>query len=251
MHRVVAGEAPGVKVVDLAHRIPAHDVRAGALMLWRVAPWLPGSVVLGVVDPGVGTARRSVAVEVAGADVVLVGPDNGLLTPAAHALGGPTAAVELRPVPSRITGLGATFDGRDLFAPAAARLASGEWSLDDAGEPLDPAGLAGGEVSMASAGPAGELVCEVLWIDVFGNAQLNTDGSGLGETVEVEIGSRVVEARRVAAFGELRAGELGLVTDSYGLLALALNGAPAAEQLGVGEGDVVRLSAGRRAEGRR
>jgi len=130
-------------------------------------------------------------------------------------------------------------------------LASGEWSLPDVGDPLDPAGLAGGEVVMACAEPAGELLCEVLWIDAFGNAQLNTDGSGLGEMVQVEIGPRVVEARRAAAFGDLRAGEPGLVTDSYGLLALALNGAPAAAQLGVGEGDVVRLSTGRRAEGRR
>lgn len=238
-------------VVDLTHRVPAHDVRAGALTLWRCAPWLRGSVVLAVVDPGVGTARRAVAVEVAGADVVLVGPDNGLLTPAAHALGGPTAAVELRPLASRVAGVGATFDGRDLFAPVSARLASGEWSLADGGDPVDPAGLAGGGVAMASDGPAGELVCEVLWVDVFGNAQLNTDGSALGEAVQVEIGSSVVEARRVAAFGDLRPGEPGLVTDSYGLLALALNGAPAAERLGVGEGDVVRLSPGRRAEERR
>ena len=242
---MIAGEAPGVAVIDLAHRVAAHDVRAGALTLWRCAPWLRGSVVLAVVDPGVGTARRAVALEVAGADVVLVGPDNGLLTPAAHALGGPTAAVELRPLPSRVAGTGATFDGRDLFAPVAARLASGEWSLPDVGDPLDPAGRAGGEVTMACAGPAGELLCEVLWIDGFGNAQLNTDGCGLAETVQVETGSRAVEARRVAAFGDLRAGEPGLVTDSYGLLALALNGSPAAALLGLAEGDVVRLSPGR------
>ena len=232
-------------VIDLTHRVRAHDVRAGALTLWRCAPWLRGSVVLAVVDPGVGTARRAVAVEVAGADVVLVGPDNGLLAPAAYALGGPTAAVELRPLPARVAGTGATFDGRDLFAPVAARLASGEWTLADVGDPIDPVALAGGEVTVASAGPTGELLCEVLWIDGFGNAQLNSDGSGLGETVRVEIGPGTVEARRVSAFGDLRAGEPGLVTDSYGLLALALNGSPAAAQLGLAEGDVVRLSPGR------
>ena len=251
VHRVIAREAPAVRVVDLTHGIRAHDVRAGALALWRCAPWLRDSVVLAVVDPGVGTSRRGVALEVAGAGTILVGPDNGLLMPAAGALGGVTQAVVLAPFPAPVAGLGATFDGRDLFAPVAARLASGEWSLADAGQTVDPAGLAGGALRLASAGPDGELECEVLWVDRFGNAQLNTRGAGVDARVTVRAGTRSYEARRAGAFGELTQGELGLVTDSYGLLALAFNCSPAAEELGLAEGDTVVLRSALGGEGRR
>ena len=100
VHRVIAQLAPGVTVIDLTHQVPAHDVRAGALTLWRAAPWLAPGVILGVVDPGVGTSRRAVVIEVAGAGAVLVGPDNGLLLPAATSLGRLTAAVIAAPSPA-------------------------------------------------------------------------------------------------------------------------------------------------------
>ena len=250
VHRVVVRDAPGVAVVDLTHRIRAHDVRAGALTLWRSAPWLHTSVVLAVVDPGVGTPRRAVALEVGEASTVLVGPDNGLLVPAAAALGATTGAVELRPFPA-VPGAGSTFDGRDLFAPAAARLASGEWDLADAGDPIDPATLEGTRVSVAEP-VDGELVCEVLWVDRFGNAQLNATPagvSGLGVNVEIEHSNWRDRARRVDAFAELAPGELGLVTDSYGLIAVALYAQPAATRLGLRAGDTVRLTSG--GDGRR
>lgn len=206
-------------------------------------------MVLAVVDPGVGTARRGVAVEAAQGGVVLVGPDNGLLIPALYSLGGAVAAVELPSV--RVEGVGATFDGRDVFGPAAARLASGEWALAHAGVAIDPSELAGSEVAMAAVGAAGEVACEVLWVDRFGNAQLNTPGEGVGDVVEVGAGTVTAAARRVHTFGELADGELGLVTDSYGLLALALNGASASSRLGLREGDVVTLSSARAGERRR
>jgi S-adenosyl-L-methionine hydrolase (adenosine-forming) len=235
--------------VDLTHRIPPFDIRAGSLTLWRCAPWLRDCVVLAVVDPGVGTARRPVAVEVAESDTVLVGPDNGLLVPAAHALGELTRAVELRPPPAR-PGLpppeGSTFDGRDLFAPVAGRIATGEWDLEDTGDRIDPSGLSGGPVARPVRDPDASVRSEVLWVDRFGNAQLSAtpaDVAHLGETVTVSTGSSVgaLGARRVKAFGELRAGELGLVTDSYGMLALAFNAAPAAAGLGIKEGDSLRI----------
>lgn len=238
-----------MRVIDLTHGVRAHDVRAGALTLWRCARWLKSSVVLAVVDPGVGTSRRGVAVEAAEGGVVLVGPDNGLLMPALCSLGGAIAAVELPSV--RVEGAGATFDGRDVFAPAAARLASGEWELGHAGVAIDPSGLAGSGVALVTVGATGEAACEVLWVDRFGNAQLNTAGEGLGDVVEVEVGAATVAARRVRAFGELADGDLGLVTDSYGLLALALNGASATSRLGLREGDAVRLSSAGAGERRR
>jgi S-adenosylmethionine hydrolase len=237
-----------VPVIDLSHSIRPHDVRAGALTLWRNAPWLHGAVVLAVVDPGVGTARRPVAIEVSQTGTTLVGPDNGLLLPAARALGGTLEAVRLRPLPAAPgvpPGLGSTFDGRDLFSPVAARLAAGEWSVDRAGDPVDPASLADQPLPTPVMDEHRRLQCEVLWIDRFGNAQLNArpaDLAGLagpGSRLAVLLGASgtPVAARLVDAFGELGVGELGLVTDSYGLLALAFNGAPASERLGVREGD--------------
>lgn len=248
VHGVIARRAPDVPVVDLTHQIPPHDVRAGALTLWRAAPWLTPGVILAVVDPGVGTSRRGVAVEVAAAGVVLVGPDNGLLLPAATSLGALTAAVEL---PAHHEG-GATFAGRDVFAPAAAELALGA-ALSRLGPPIDPGGLAGSPVPRPHAGPDGSLRVVVLWVDRFGNAQLNArpaDADHLGPLVDLHAGAHTWPARRVAAYDDLDASEVGLVTDSYGLLAASCRRAPAAARLGLRPGDEVRIGpAGARSRG--
>lgn len=224
-------------------------MRAGALALWRSAPWLHDSVVLAVVDPGVGTSRRPVAIEVAGSGTVLIGPDNGLLTPAANALGPLTSAVELHR-PPRLrhlpSGLGSTFDARDLFGPVAALVATGERAVGEVGGAIDPSGLAGSGVPAPLPDGRGGLRCEVLWVDRFGNAELNArpgDVAHLGDRVRIltPMQSTPVQARVVRAFGDLGDGELGLVTDSYGLLALARDALPAAETLGVSEGDTVTI----------
>ncbi len=237
VHRVIARRAPGVPIIDLTHQIPAHDVRAGALTLWRAAPWLTPGVILAVVDPGVGTSRRSVAVEVAAAGTVLVGPDNGLLLPAATILGPLTGAVEL---PAHHEG-GATFAGRDVFAPAAAELALGA-DLDRLGPAIDRDSLAGMPVPEPHAGPDGSLRTEVLWVDRFGNAQLNVRPADLDHPsglVDLRGGRYTGPARLVAAYGQLGPDELGLVTDSYGLLAVSCRGASAAARVGLQPGDEV------------
>jgi S-adenosylmethionine hydrolase len=249
VHRVVDSIAPAVRVIDLTHHIPPHDVRAGALTLWRCAPWLHDSVVLAVVDPGVGTSRRPVAIEVAGSGTVLVGPDNSLLLPSAHALGRITSAVRLdppKPGPNHPPGSGPTFDGRDLFAPVAARIASGDGTTEDAGEQIDPAGLVGDPVPSPVSEERGWVRCQVLWVDRFGNAQLNAKPahlSHLGDslTILTRPGTKPWKARVATAFSDLREGELGLVTDSYGLMALVLNASPAAERFGIREGDTVLI----------
>jgi S-adenosylmethionine hydrolase len=242
VHRVLAGVAPGVTVIDVTHQIPAHDPRAGALTLWRAAPWLVPGVVLAIVDPGVGTARRAVAIEVTSAGAVLVGPDNGLLLPAATSLGPITAAVELHPtVPPG--GGGATFAGRDVFAPAAGRLAGGA-ELGAVGDPIDPASLAGDPVPAPEPAPDGGLLAEILWVDRFGNAQLNArpgDAAHLGGVITVTAGAYEGPARRVAAFAELNPDEVGLLNDSYGLLALTCRDASAASRFGLNTGDAVWL----------
>jgi S-adenosyl-L-methionine hydrolase (adenosine-forming) len=246
VHRVITAHAPGVPIVDVTHQIPAHDVRAGALTLWRAAPWLVPGVILAVVDPGVGTARRGVAVEVASAGAVLVGPDNGLLLPAALALGPISAAVALRdPGPPEASG--ATFAGRDLFAPVSAALATGA-DLHRLGTPVDPAGLVGEPIPTPAVEAGGRLRTQVLWVDRFGNAQLNArsaDAAHLGPEVGVAVGPRAWTARRAAAYGDLGGG-VGLVIDSYGLLSISCDRASAADVLGLRPGDEVWLDPLRR-----
>lgn len=240
---VIHGRAPGTTIVDLTHEVPPHDVRAGGLTLARAIQYVAEGVVLAVVDPGVGTERRAVGVEVAEGRAVLIGPDNGLLAPAVSLTGGADRAVALTNPDLQLPAPGATFAARDVFAPAAAHLCAGG-ALDDLGERIDPAGLVPGMLPLPRV-EDGEVVCEVLWVDRFGNAQLNVgpeDVEELGDSLSVRWGDGEVRtARRAGAYGELGTGELGLVIDSYGLLALSLDRASAAATLGVGAGDEVRL----------
>src|SRR4051812_29019158 len=134
---VIRDLAAHAAVIDLTHQIRPFDVRAGSLALARSISYLPTGVVLAVVDPGVGTARRAVAIEVAGGEGILVGPDNGLLAPAVAIAGGAERAVELDYPEFWLEAPGATFAGRDVFAPAVAHLCNG-LDLADLGTPVDP-----------------------------------------------------------------------------------------------------------------
>src|SRR5690606_7483816 len=145
---------------------PAHDVRAGALCLARSVQYLCPGVVVAVVDPGVGTDRRAIAVEVGGGQAVLVGPDNGILAPAVALCEGADRAVELTNADYQLATPGATFDGRDIFGPAAAHLAAGV-DLADFGPAIDPATLRPALVPVTRLEDEG-LVAEVLWVDRFG-----------------------------------------------------------------------------------
>jgi S-adenosyl-L-methionine hydrolase (adenosine-forming) len=244
VHRVISGIAPGTPIADINHQIPPHDVRAGARTLWRCAPWLVPGVILAVVDPGVGTGRRPVAIGTE-SGAVLVGPDNGLLLPAALRLGPVTFAVELekREVPDR----GSTFDGRDLFGPAAARIATGV-DPRGLGPEIDPDSLKGEPIPEPEREGDRDIRTEVLWVDRFGNAELNVrpaEVSHLGPVVDVRTRKRKWRARRVKAYGDLRGrrpgkpAELGLVQDSYGFLSISLNGESAAAFTGLRTGQSV------------
>ena len=138
-HGVIAARCPQVRIIDLSHGVPPQDVRAGATALARALPFMPVGVMLAVVDPGVGGARRGVAIRAA-AGHLLVGPDNGLLWPAALAAGGAEAAVDLAGSRFALDPVSATFHGRDVFAPVAAALAGGA-TIERAGSPIDPASL--------------------------------------------------------------------------------------------------------------
>src|SRR5690349_12926010 len=173
VHSVIRSIAPHVTIVDLTHEIPAYDVRAGSLTLGRAAQYLCPGVVLAVVDPGVGTARRGVAIEVGGGQSFLVGPDNGLLASAVAMSGGATAVVELTNPEYQLPAPGATFAGRDVFAPAAAHLCNGV-PLAELGAAIDPLSLLPGLLPLTRE-EDGALVAEVLWVDHYGNCQLNVD----------------------------------------------------------------------------
>jgi S-adenosylmethionine hydrolase len=242
VHSVIRSIAPHAAVVDLTHGIPAHDVRAGGLTLARSAQYVAPGVILAVVDPGVGTDRRAVAVEVLGGRAVFVGPDNGLLASAVAMVGGAERAVSLTNPEYQLPAPGATFAGRDVFAPAAAHLANGV-PLDELGDVVDPLSLLPGLLPITKQ--EGEaLVAEVLWVDHYGNAQLNVDPEeavGLGERVALRANDTVRTTVRADTYGAIPKGQIGLVVDSYGLLSVCVDRGSAAFELGLAAGSEVTL----------
>jgi S-adenosylmethionine hydrolase len=244
VHSVVRSIAPHATVIDVTHGIAPYDTRAGGLALARAANYLCPGVVVAVVDPGVGTSRRPIAVEVGDGASYLIGPDNGLLAPAVGLVGGATRAVELTSPDHRLEAAGgATFDGRDVFAPAAAHLCNGA-ALTDLGPEIDPAGLMPGILPVSHIDD-GALVAEVLWVDRFGNCQLNVDPLELvafGEHLTVAIGGDDRVAVRGDAFDDIPTGRVGLVVDSSGLLAIVVARSSAAAEFGLAEGDEVKIS---------
>ena len=242
---VVRSIAPAVAVVDITHMIAPYDVRAGSLTLARSAQYLCPGVVIAVVDPGVGGERRSIAVEVGGGISVLIGPDNGLLAPAVGLVGGASRAVELTNADFQLAAPGPTFAGRDIFAPAAAHLCMGV-DLLELGNEIDPAGLLPGMLPLSHVDDDGAFAAEVLWVDRYGNAQLNVDPADvddLGECINMRFPEGSRTARRVATFSEIGAGEVALMVDSYGLLAVVLDRRSASTELGLRAGVAVHLEA--------
>jgi S-adenosyl-L-methionine hydrolase (adenosine-forming) len=240
---VIRSVAPAAAVVDLSHEIAPHDVRGGGLCLARAAQYLCPGVVLAVVDPGVGTERRAVAIEVGEGASVLVGPDNGLLAPAVALVGGASRVVELTNPAYQLAAPGLTFAGRDVFAPAAAYLCRGV-PLDELGPGVDAAGLRPGTLPLTRI-EGDRLHAEVLWVDRYGNAQLNVDPdelAGYGEAVALQVGGSTRVARRARTYAELRTGEIGLVVDSYGLVSVAVDRSSAADELRIAAGDPLSLA---------
>jgi S-adenosyl-L-methionine hydrolase (adenosine-forming) len=244
VHSVIRSIAPHVTVIDLTHDIPPYDVRAGSLTLGRAAQYLCPGVALAVVDPGVGTERRAVAVEVGGGESYLVGPDNGLLASAVAMSGGASAAVELTNPRYQLEAPGATFAGRDVFAPAAAHLCLGA-ELHGLGAPIDPLSLLPGLLPLPRE-QDGALVVEVLWVDRFGNCQLNVDPEEidhLGPRVQLRWGDDVRTADRATTYQGIAPGQVGLVLDSYGMLSICLGKRSAAAELHLAVGTEVTLAA--------
>jgi S-adenosylmethionine hydrolase len=243
---VMLSLAPDLQIIDITHDLPVHDVRAGALTLVRAAQYLPdGGIVLAVVDPGVGTDRRLVAVEVEHG--ILLGPDNGLLAPAVAILGGAQRVVSLTNTEQHLPAPGPTFAGRDVLAPAAAHLAAGV-DASELGDEVDAAGLVPGLVSLPQHDEGGAIHGEVWWIDRFGNCQLNIDpdelrahGAEPGAALEVRFGEQARSVRWVHTYADAKPSELVLLVDSYGLASLALDRGSAAAECALEPASAVTL----------
>jgi S-adenosyl-L-methionine hydrolase (adenosine-forming) len=244
-HGVMKRIAPAADIIDITHGIGPQQILQGALVLAGTLPYMPEGVHLAVVDPGVGTDRKPLALR--GRDGRLyVGPDNGLLIPAAERLGGVSEAWELQNPAYRLEPVSRTFHGRDLFAPAAAHLAAGV-DAGELGPALDPASLVRIDLPAAESGD-GEVRAHVLIVDRFGNIQLNLTTEDLsrvgiepGTRVEVEIGLQPFYAEAARTFADVRVGDIVLYEDSYGNVALAINAGNAAEMLGARPGDAVGI----------
>jgi S-adenosylmethionine hydrolase len=230
---VIARIAPDARIVDLTHGIPSFDVRLGAITLQRTLPYAAPGVHLAVVDPEVGGHRRPIAIRVAEDDRILVGPDNGLLWLAAQRFGGIVQAADVSRSPYRLEPVSATFHGRDIFAPIAARLAAG-LDLDDVGDPLEPDAVLPLAMPMAEL-DGDELVAHVLAFDRFGNVMLDLEheeltagvGLKLGDQIEVN-GLRGVYA---STFADVPPGTVLLYQDANRAMAVAVNRSSAREAL--------------------
>jgi S-adenosylmethionine hydrolase len=241
-HGVIARIAPDCHVIDLTHQIARQDVLQGAVTLGRAARFMPeDAVFLAVVDPGVGSARRPVAVEAA-SGAVLVGPDNGLLSMAWEELGGAIRAAVIGAEAVLLHPVSRTFHGRDVFAPAAAHLAAGT-PLEDVGPEIRPESLMALELPGPMAAP-GVLGARVVGIDGFGNVQLNVTPADLdaaGLRGPITVGPRSVP--RAGTFADVPHGQVAAIVDSQGFLALVVNHGSAAQILGLKVGDPVVLGA--------
>lgn len=247
VHGVIARISPESHVIDLTHGIPTGDIRAGALALTRAIQYLPNGVVLAVVDPGVGTSRRSLAAETSVG--FFVGPDNGLLSPAVAMVGGASAIHSIENPDVMIPGPGATFQGRNVFAPAAALLSSSEASLSDLGPAVDPGEVQPLMLPLPRVEPP-VVVGEAWWVDVYGNVETNVgpeDLELLGATLhcelEVRVGASYHRARWVSTFGAADENAVLVHVDSAGLIALAVRDGRADEELGLTSGMAVTFKA--------
>jgi hypothetical protein len=242
-HGVIKRIAPAAEIIDVSHGIAPQNILQGALVLRSTLRYLPEGVHLAVVDPGVGSTRRAVAID-SGDGRFFVGPDNGLLVPAAEEAG-IVAAHELTSEAHRLHPVSRTFHGRDVFAPAAAHLANGV-PIEELGPAADPATLV--RLAMPEPEVGTKIRAEVLYVDRFGNIQLNLSPQHLeeagivpGRRLRLVVAGSPRQAVATRTFADAEAGELILYEDSYRNVSLAVSRGNAAETLGATAGSEVEI----------
>lgn len=240
MKGVILSLCPTAQIVDISHDVERHHVRAGAFLLWMVVPYFPERTVhCAVVDPGVGTARRPIVIESAGH--FFVGPDNGLLIPAAERLGRCSVFHIKNERYFRAT-VSRTFHGRDIFAPIAAHLAKGLSPQELGPQITDYIKLSFGE----GVRHGRVLEGEIIYIDTFGNLITNISGELLkdiapGSALVVEVSRKVASARCTHTYSEVEQGELVVTVGSHGQVEIATNLGSAAQRLRAHTGEAVLI----------
>jgi S-adenosylmethionine hydrolase len=245
-HGVIRRIAPDAHIIDITHGIPAQQVLQGSLVLANTIPYMPSGVHLAVVDPGVGSDRRAVVLTDTSGRVYL-GPDNGLLLPAADRMGGVVEAHEIANPAYALDPISKTFHGRDIFAPAAAHISNGV-APSELGPPVDPAELERLDIPEPEIGSR-RIRASILYIDHFGNVQLNLRREEL-ERVGIEPGTPLEFEHRsygyyaVAArtFTDARKGDIILYEDAYRNVSVAISGGDAATMLKARPGDELRIA---------
>jgi S-adenosylmethionine hydrolase len=245
-HGVIKRIAPEARIIDITHGIERQAVLQGALVLANTLPYMPEGVNLAVIDPGVGGTRRAIVLRDAGGRLY-VGPDNGLLVPAAEKLGGVAEAWELTNQAYMLQPVSRTFHGRDVFAPAAAHLCNGV-APEELGSAVEPASL----VRLALPAPEiveGRIRATVLYVDRYGNVQLNLSSADVervgirpGTQVELDLGAdRYYFATAARTFADGRPGDIILYEDSYRNIAVAITDGNAAEMFSIRPGRVLAI----------
>jgi S-adenosylmethionine hydrolase len=246
VHGVLAKLAPDSRVIDVGHGTPPGDIKAAALSLTRAIQYLPEGVALAVVDPGVGSERKALAVETDWG--FFVGPDNGVLSPAVAMVGGARLMVSIDNPEARIPSPGETFHGRDIFAPAAALLASGEARIQDLGSEVGPDAVQ--PLLLPLPEIEGRLITgEAWWVDRFGNVQTNIGPDDLaaiglapGSILTLKVGASLHSIPWVAAYSDVDPGEALVHVDSAGLIAIAVRDGAADQELNLSGGVAVTLA---------
>ena len=244
-HGVIKRIAPGAQIIDITHGIEPQAVLQGALVLANTLPYMPEGVHLAVVDPGVGGTRRAVALRDEGGRLY-VGPDNGLLVPAAEKLGGVAGAWELTNPEYMLEPVSRTFHGRDVFAPAAAHLACGT-APDELGPSVEPGSLVRLALPEPQIGESG-IRATVLYVDRYGNVPLNLSRANVerigivpGRRVELDLGFERYYATAARTFADARAGDIILYEDAYENIALAITDGNAGEMFSIRPGQLLTI----------
>jgi S-adenosyl-L-methionine hydrolase (adenosine-forming) len=243
-HGVINLICPRAHVIHVTHGIMPQAIGQGARVLAGAMPYLPVGVHLAVVDPGVGSERRAIALRTAD-ERRFVGPDNGLLIPAADVCGGVVEAVSITNPQIMLQPVSRTFHGRDVFSPAAARLAGG-MPLSELGPAIGPADLVRRETPDHRI-EGGIVHAPVQYIDRYGNIQLAVSAGELdglfqlGRMAEIDTGDDRYYARCSDTFTDVGPGEFVLYEDSSGLLSFALNRGNAAELTATEVGDEIAI----------
>lgn len=234
---------PDLRINDISHDIPPQNIKYGSLLLMRAIQYIPPGVLLAVVDPGVGTERKPVAIQTEWG--IMVGPDNGLLNLACATVGGAKKAYLLENEDWIIPSEGNTFHARDIFSPFAAGLASSQLSIEQCGEEVDLMNLQQYLIPLTEKND-NEIKGEVMWIDHYGNCQTNISpeelsdlGKNIGDVVSLNIKNQEIKTTWVGNYQGDGVNEVGIVTDSWGMISIFSRNKNAEKILDIQDGEKV------------